>query len=152
MAHTDALAHALQDWIGELMRNSMCSLLLYMKDNELSMSQVGALFQISHGKSNVSDLGEGLGITIAAASQMIERLVQQGLVVRVEDPQDRRAKQLALTEKGRRIVQGSVHTRLDWLQHLVAGLSEREREQVAAALRLMTERTRQLEKRTEPAR
>ncbi len=152
MAHTDALQRALQDWIWELMRHSMHSLLQYLKENELSMSQVGALFQINGGSTNVSDLGEGLGITIAAASQMLERLVQQGLVVRVEDPQDRRSKQLALTEKGRRIVQASVHARLDWIQALAASLSEREREQVAAALRVMTERTRELDRQPEPVR
>ncbi len=152
MTHTDALLRALRDWIGEMMRHSMHSLVLYMKENDLSMSQVGALFQISDGSTNVSDLGEGLGISIAAASQMLERLVQQGLVVRVEDPQDRRSKQLALTEKGRRIVQASVHARLEWLADMVADLSDREREQVATALRVMTERTRELDRQPEPAR
>ena len=76
------------------MHRSMHSLIHYIKKNDLSMSQIGALFQINHGKSNVSELGEGLGITIAAASQMLERLVQQELILRTEDPEDRRVKKL----------------------------------------------------------
>lgn len=36
---------------------------------------------------------------------IIDRLVQQGYVVRQEDPQDRRAKQLILTAKGSSFVQ-----------------------------------------------
>ena len=77
MPQRDPLILTLQEWIGTFMRRSMRSLILYSKENELSMSQIGALFQINRGRSNVSDLGEGLGITSAAASQMLERLVQQ---------------------------------------------------------------------------
>ncbi len=132
------------------MRRSMRSLIIYMKENELSMSQVGALFQINRGRSNVSDLGEGLGITTAAASQMLERLVQQDLILRSEDPVDRRVKHLALTDKGGRIIQESVHARQNWLEDLVSVLSANEREQVAAAVKLMIEKTNQLDQRPEP--
>lgn len=152
MPHPDTVVHVLQEWIGALMRGSMRSFILYMKENDLSMSQVGALFQINRGSSNVSDLGEGLGISIAAASQMLERLVQQGLIVRLEDPQDRRVKQLALTDKGRRIMQASVQARQSWLEELVAALSASERELVASAMKVLIARTGELERRPEPAR
>ena len=127
------------------MRRSMRSLILYMKANDLSMTQVGALFQINRGRSNVSDLAEGLGITIAAASQMLERLVQQNLVLRSEDPQDRRVKQFVLTDKGRRIIQESVEARQGWLEDFVSLLSEREKEQIAAAVKIMIAKTNQLD-------
>jgi len=152
MAHTDPLIHLLQDWTGALMRRSMQGMIHYMKENELSMSQVGALFQVNRGSSNVSDLGEGLGISIAAASQMLERLVQQGLIVRVEDPQDRRVKHLTLTDKGRRIMQASMQARQGWLDDLVHILSPGEREQVASAIKVMIEKTKQLERSPEAAR
>ena len=76
MSSVDPLPPILQEWIGIFMRRSMRSLIQYIKENDLSMSQIGALFQIQRGKSNVSELGEGLGISTAAASQMLERLVQ----------------------------------------------------------------------------
>ena len=53
MQHTDPLLPILQEWIGTFMRRSMQSLIIYMKQNDLSMSQVGALFQINRGRSNV---------------------------------------------------------------------------------------------------
>ncbi len=152
MARPESLTDLLQESIATFMHRSLRSMILYMKDNELSMSQIGALFQINGGHSNVSDLGQGLGITIAAASQVIERLVQQGLIVRLEDPEDRRAKQLELTEKGRRMLKASVQARHGWLEHLAESLSPAEREQVASALKLLRERTEQLEHEQELVR
>jgi len=152
MPHSDVLALKLQEWIGDFMRRSMRSLILYSKKNGLSMSQVGALFQINHGRNNVSDLGEGLGITKAAASQMLERLVQQELILRSEDPQDRRVKQLVLTDKGCRIMKESVQARQGWLEDLVSILSEDEKKQIAVAVKVLIDKTNQLDQRSESGR
>jgi DNA-binding MarR family transcriptional regulator len=145
MPHADPVVVLLQEWLGMFMRRSMRSLIRHMKENDLSMSQIGALFQIDRGRSNVSDLGQRLGITIAAASQMLERLVQQDLIRRSEDPEDRRAKQLILTDKGRRIIRESIDARQGWLEELSATLSGREKEQVAAAVRVLIDKTHQFE-------
>ena len=145
MTQVDPLVPILQEGIGAFMRGSMRSLILYMKENGLSMSQIGALFQIHRGRSNVSDLGEWLGVSNAAASQMLERMVQQGLIVRSQDPQDRRAKHLALTGKGCQIMQASLRARQGWLEELAALLTPAEREQVAAAVKIMTEKTNRLD-------
>ena len=145
MSSTDSLTITLQEWIGVLMRRSMRSMILFLKENDLSMSQIGALFQINHGRSNVSDLGDGLGITNAAASQMLERLVQQELILRSEDPQDRRVKHLVLTDKGCRTMQESIQARQGWLVDLVAILSADEKEQIAAALKVLIDKTNQLD-------
>jgi len=49
-------------------------------------AQAGTLFHLLKcGGSTVSALGDGLGVSNAAASQMLERLVQQGYVLRTED-------------------------------------------------------------------
>ncbi len=149
MPRSDPLTLTLQELIGDFMRSFMRSLILYSKKNSLSMSQIGALFQIYHGRSNVSDLGEGLGITHAAASQMLERLVQQKLILRTEDPQDRRVKQLVLTDKGCRIMQESVRARQGWLDDLVSGLSAGQKEQIAAAVEILIEKTNELDQRPE---
>lgn len=145
MPQADTLVLVLQEWIGTFMRRSMRHLILYMRENELSASQVGALFQIQRGRSNVSDLGEELGISIAAASQMLERLVRQELIRRSEDPEDRRAKRLVLTDKGCRIVQESLQARQEWLKDLASTLSATERERVAAAVKTLIDKTNQLD-------
>jgi len=145
MQPDDPLSATLQEWIGIIMRRSMHSMIFFLKDNDLSMSQVGALFQINHGKSNVSDLGDGLGITIAAASQMLERLVQQELILRSEDPHDRRVKKLMLTEKGRRTMHEIARARQGWLKDLLSSLSAVEKEQIAASLKILIDRSDQID-------
>ncbi len=147
MPPSDPLVLTLQEWIGTLMRRSMRNFIHSSKDNGLSMSQIGAMFQIKRGRSNVSDLGDGLGVTNAAASQMLERLVQDGLILRSEDPQDRRVKQLVLTDKGNQILQETVQARQGWLEDLVACLSTDEKGQITTALRVMIEKTNLLDQR-----
>src|SRR3954463_2155864 len=53
---------------------------------DLTMSQVRAMIALSQRESmSIGTLAELLGIGISAASQLVERLVQQGLVERRED-------------------------------------------------------------------
>jgi DNA-binding MarR family transcriptional regulator len=105
------------------------------------MSQLGALFHIHRmGSSGVTDLGEHLGVTSPAASQMLERLVQQGLILRSEDPSDRRVKQIVLTEKGLHVLQESMPARQNWLQELATALSDSEKETITAALDILIDR------------
>ena len=86
------------------------------RESGLSMSQISALFHIHQADgSGVTDLGDHLGVTSAAASQMLERLVQQELILRTEDPDDRRVKQMVLTEKGARVSRrASMPARVGW--------------------------------------
>jgi len=48
-----------------------------------------------------SNLGEELGLSVSAVTQMANRLDSIGFVSRVEDPLDRRVKHLTLTPLGR---------------------------------------------------
>ena len=146
MSSVDPFEAALQEWVAVFMRRSMRSFIQYAREHGLSMSQINALFHIHHhGGSGVTDLGEHLGISNAAVSQLLERLVQQGLILRYEDPADRRAKKLTLTEKGAQTLQEGIHARQGWLHDLSAALSAAEKEQVAAALKILIDKTRQLD-------
>jgi len=145
MQQTDPLVVTLQEWFEAFMQRSMRHFLAYARENSISMSQLGALFRIHHrGSSGVTDLGDHLGVTSSAASQLLERLVQQGLILRSEDPSDRRAKQLILTEKGRQVLQESIRARQSWLSDLSATLSEREKEAIIAALNILIDRASHL--------
>ncbi len=142
---TDALTQTLQEWVELFMHHSMYRFFLFIKENDLSMSQMGALMSIHRsGVCSVSDIGDELGITSAAASQMVERLVRQGLIERTENPGDRRVKQIMLTDKGHQVVQGSFQACHAWLGELVASFTPAEREQAHAALRLLLKKTMEL--------
>ncbi|MEJ5308271.1 MAG: MarR family transcriptional regulator [Anaerolineae bacterium] len=143
---TDELINTLQEWVALFMHRSMEHVLLFIKENNLSMSQMGALMNIHRqGVCTVSDIGDELGITSAAASQMLERLVQQELVERTEDPNDRRVKQIALTDKATRIIQENFRLQHTWLGELAGSFTPAEQEQVQAALHLMLEKMKQLD-------
>jgi predicted transcriptional regulator len=71
----------------------------------------------SQGACGMSEVSERFEITPAAASQLVDKLVQSGLIVREEDPSDRRAKLLDLTEKGELVQQGH-EERYRWVDEL----------------------------------
>ncbi len=145
----DLFVSTLHQWVHVFMRRSMRNFLKFSKESGLSMSQIGALFYIFRGSGGVGDIGSDLGVTSAAASQLLDRLVQLGLITRTEDPRDRRAKQIVLTAKGRHILEESLQVRQSWLLDLNAVLSPEEKEQIMAALKIMIEKTLQLEEQPE---
>lgn len=147
MSSTDPFLNTMCEWTETFMHRSMRGLILYSKKSGLSMSHIGALFHICHGSaSGVSDIGDHLGVTCAAASQMLERLVQQGLILRSEDPNDRRVKRIVLTDKGQRALQESLHVRQSWMEDLSYSLTREEKEQIVAALKILIEKVYLLEK------
>lgn len=141
----DALLSTLKRWMDISMRHSMRNTLRFARESGLSMSHIGAIFHIHRiGSCGVTEIGEHLGVTSAAASQMLDRLVQHGLVQRTEDPHDRRAKRIALTEKGQHLFEEGVRARQSWLEDLTGALSDPEKERVDTALKLLISRVDQL--------
>jgi DNA-binding MarR family transcriptional regulator len=145
MSSSDPFVTTLHSWIEIFMRRSMHNFIRYSKESGLSMSQIGALFRIHRVTCGVSDLGDNLGITKAAASQMLDRLVQQELILRTEDPNDRRSKKIILSEKGCQTLQDSMDARQEWLNELAVILSPSEKEQIISALNILIQRTKQIE-------
>ncbi|MCA1899705.1 MAG: MarR family transcriptional regulator [Chloroflexi bacterium] len=140
------LLNTLREWLRVTMQFSMRHFMQFAKQNNYSIPQLNALFRIRHkGACGVSDLGEEMGVTNAAASQLLDKLVQQGLVTRTEDPQDRRNKLITLTEAGLRVSEQSMQARQGWLDQLAASLTPAEQAQIQAALQLLIERAKALE-------
>jgi DNA-binding MarR family transcriptional regulator len=153
MPYADPCVVALQKWLEVSMHRSVRHLICYARGSGLSMSQLGALFYIHRrGSSGVTDLGEHLGVTSAAASQMLERLVQQELILRSEDPNDRRVKQIILADKGLQVLQESMRTCQNWLYDLAETLSDSEKEAIEAALNTLVDKANHLGHPIEPDR
>jgi len=146
MSAGDPFISVFHEWLDVFMHRSMRRFIRYARESGLSMTMIGALFHLHRQESSgVTDLGEHLGVTSAAASQMLERLVQQGLIQRTEDPDDRRVKQIVLTKKGCQVLEDGMRARQGWLTDLADELSENEKEQITSALSLMITKTKQLE-------
>ncbi len=146
MSDVDSFITVFQEWIDLFMHRSMRRFIQYTRKSGLSMSMIGAIFHLHHKNSvGVTDLGEHLGVTSAAASQMLERLVQQELIERTEDPDDRRGKQIVLTQKGCQVLEESIRARQGWLTELSESLSDEEKKQITTALNIMINKANQLE-------
>ena len=141
------LMAALHAWMRVFMQGSMGGFMRYARGAGLSMQHFGVLHYLHHRGAGraVSDIGEDLGVTSAAASQMIERLVQQGLVQRSETPDDRRVRLVHLTAAGQQVVTESIQAQQGWLEPLLAALTDEQRIAVSQALCLLTEQAARLE-------
>jgi DNA-binding MarR family transcriptional regulator len=145
MDNSDQFLNTLREWMKVFMHNSMHNTLRYSKEAGWSMSQIGAMMSIHrHGTSAISDVGEAMGISNPAASQMIDRMVQEGLLLRTEDPHDRRVKQVKLTEDGLKIIHDSLQAREAWLADLTAELNKDEKKQICQALEILIEKTKEI--------
>lgn len=146
MNESQQLSSVLREWAEILMRRSMHDLVRFTKKSGLSMGQLSALFRLYHGKScGVSEVGDHLGVTNAAASQMVDRLVLGGYLTRAEDPNDRRSKQLALTEKAQALVREAIEARSRWLEELADSVAPQDQQAIIQALTVLAEATRKME-------
>ena len=146
MLTTKVLSDVIRDWSEAFMRNSGRDFRRFMTDSSLSFSQVNILMRLFHrGEGGISEIGGEMGITNAAASQVIDKLVNLGLIGRSEDPVDRRAKQLVLTEKGRDLVSQAIEARSRWVEGLTASLEPEQQEKIISALTLLTDAARQMD-------
>ena len=140
-----SLLSAFTTWTGLSMNYSIHGFVRFIRENGLSLSQISTLFQLYHcGTSAVSQISSNLDISNAAASQLLERLVQQGLITRSENPLDRREKQLVLTNKGYELLRDSAKACSAWQEKLISTLTPEEQNKVSEALEILIDKTKQL--------
>ncbi len=121
------LAHVIQDFMR------------YMKQTGLSTPQINALMHIYHaGECQVSDISALTDVSPAAASQLVERLVQQGLVERTEDPHNRRTKILRLNEQGMALIRNGVFSNHS-LMEILASLTDEQRQTLQEAFSILAQ-------------
>jgi DNA-binding MarR family transcriptional regulator len=143
MSPTKELTEVIREWSEVFMHRSMRDFKRFMDETDLSFSQMSVLMRLFHGSNcGVSEIGEQLGVTNAAASQTVDRMVQLGLIERTEDPEDRRAKRLALTEKGRVLIEKGIDARSKWIEGLTDALTLEQQNMIISALTRLTEAAR----------
>jgi DNA-binding MarR family transcriptional regulator len=132
----EALKFTLTPIIQELMH--------HLHQAGLTGPQIHALLHIYHtGECQVAEIGALSESSPAAASQLVERLVQQGLVQRSEDPQNRRIKKLRLTARSLELItQGVTSNR--FLMDLMAQLTAEQLQTVQSALGYLAQAGRQV--------
>lgn len=146
MTQSTQFSQAIRSWMDVFMHRSMRGWGLFAKSTGLSMPQFSVIMQLHHrGNCAIGAISERFDISNAAASQLVDKLVQGGFIKREEDPQDRRAKMLNLTDKGRKLIQRGIEERYRWMNDLSGKLSAEEREKVTEALNIMTQAAKEME-------
>ncbi len=146
MTKSPPVTQSLRAWMEVSMHRSIHERTRFAKSTGLSMPQLGILMQLHHkGRCGVSEIGERFDITNAAASQLVEKLVQAGYLERTEDSNDRRVKQLNLTAKGESLIENGAQERYRWLDELTSQLSTEQQTKVAEALEILTQAAQSLE-------
>jgi DNA-binding MarR family transcriptional regulator len=87
-----------------------------------------------HGPSSIRKIAAGLSITVPAASQLVDRLVHKGLVVREHSREDRRLARVDLTDEGRAVVADARSARMAWLREILDRMSPERRSALVDSL------------------
>ncbi len=134
----EVFTQTLHAWMELSMRRSMRAFMSWISACGLTKSQIGALMRLFYqGESPISGIGDDLGISTAAASQLVDKLVQMGLIERIEDPHDRRIKQVYLTADGENLVRKGVEARAGWIDDLAARITPTERIAIDGGLKTL---------------
>lgn len=93
-------------------------------DSGLTPTQLRSLFLIvNKGSTNFKKLAEALGVTPANVTGIVDRLVEQGLVSRTQNPEDRREMTLQATDKGKALVSNLKETGIKRMTQILCLLS-----------------------------
>jgi DNA-binding MarR family transcriptional regulator len=116
-----------------------------MEESGLSMTQCKALLELGGlGQSaeawQVGDLAEVFGVSVPSMSRAVDGLVRKRLATRVEDPNDRRARQVRITAKGKDFVETLVAVRQSGFEAFAATLDAKQRRKLDAAVDALMDR------------
>ena len=105
---------------------------------EITLSQCQTIVEIGRaGTMSVNLLAEILGVDKSTVSRSVDKLVNNEILVRDTDPQDRRSVILCLSDKGQ-IVFGEVEKRSTaYFNEVVADIPDDKREQIIESLQYL---------------
>ena len=106
------------------------------EEQGITFPQLRILFRVRMNPDiDLRSLADGLGISPSAASQQVDKMVERRLLLRSEDPQDRRRLRLQLTPYAEESVGAYSRTASDYTSRVVSKLSD---EELADLRRLLT--------------
>jgi DNA-binding MarR family transcriptional regulator len=134
------LSALVNELLSHIHRRSAGDSLAIMTEAGLTMPQLVTLHMLAHaGGRSVGTVAACLRLSPPATSHLVDRLVRARLVVRTEDPEDRRQKRLAITDTGRSLVQRINTERSREVSVVLARLNAALRRQFAEVLERVVE-------------
>jgi DNA-binding MarR family transcriptional regulator len=115
-----------------------------LEESGLTLTQCKVLTALAAGGGRepraAKDIAAPIGASLPTVSRAVDVLVRRELVRRAEDADDRRVRNLVLTDDGLRLVRRLLAARLDGLATFIADLSQTQRDKLSEALDSLLER------------
>jgi DNA-binding MarR family transcriptional regulator len=135
-ATNEARRRLIEDTLAELSAHAPAGLLRSIRRSSagrLSMVNLHVLMLLADaGPTPMRTIADGLDVSGASATGIIDRMAERGLVERARDEHDRRVVNVALTEAGRQLMVGLATERRERLAALLDELAD---DDLAALLR-----------------
>jgi DNA-binding MarR family transcriptional regulator len=116
-----------------------------IEESGLSMTQCKALLELGGiGEEaeprQVGELAERFGVSVPSMSRAVDALVKAKLATRLEDPEDRRVRRVAITAKGKKLVETLLVVRQAGLETFAESLTAAQRRKLDAAVDALMDR------------
>jgi DNA-binding MarR family transcriptional regulator len=135
----EELSALLSVFIAQAMSYDTDTLLRFVKQADLTLPLLSVLSLVERqGAMSIGDLSAGLDYSLPNASLLVDKLVCQKCVTRVENASDRRHKLVRLTSKGQSLLTALRVARADSLAHQLLLLPPDVLTQTIALLRAIT--------------
>src|ERR1700757_306146 len=105
---------------------------------------------LNKGPLPVNTIGPKVFLTPGSISTAVERLVERGLVSRVESPEDRRIRVVSLTPKGKRLIAPVFRKHADEIRRVLADAGPKELRTLETTLKKLGRRAESLGSGIEP--
>ncbi len=95
---------------------------------KITMPQFFVMDILNHnGETKMTDLAGSVNVTTAAMTGIVDRLVRDGYLIRVSDPEDRRIIKVKLTSKGSSVVRNIIEKRKELTMKMFGAISQEDR-------------------------
>jgi DNA-binding MarR family transcriptional regulator len=116
-----------------------------IEESGLSMTQCKALLELggigeSADPRQVGELAETFGVSVPSMSRAVDALVKKKLVTRLEDPVDRRVRRVAITARGKKLVDTLLVVRQAGMEAFAESLSAAQRRKLDTAIDALMDR------------
>lgn len=107
---------------------------------EITLSQCQTIVEIGRaGTISVNLLAEILGVNNSTVSKSVDKLVNNGILLRETDPEDRRAVTLRLNDKGQSIFVNIEKRMTLYFEEVIAAMPGDKRDQIVESLQYLVQ-------------
>ncbi len=140
MNDNELLARSISQFRRTVIRDFIFVVVHTFEDFDYSLPQMATLLLLDEeGELTIKQVAELLGRSVSATSRLLDQFVVRGMITRREDERDRRAKRVAITERGQTLIATLEQRRADAQIAVMEYLSAEEQAEVRRAMALLAE-------------